>query len=128
MKREVPKIIKDVGFDFGWSEPKVWALKVKTEKMPVSKLSWHFGIPFWNSETGFYDLKPISVINNPQKFAKECKRTMDSDLKHPLDVMFWKKRWLLLDGLHCLVKAKILGQEFVMVRKIPRSAIPLIQK
>ena len=26
MKKEMPKIIKDVGFDFYWSEGKVWKL------------------------------------------------------------------------------------------------------
>jgi hypothetical protein len=128
MKRKMPKIIEDVGFNFGWSEPKVWGLNVKVEKMPISRLSWHFDIPFWALPNSYYDLKPIDVINNPHGYPKEYKRIMDSDTKYPLDIMYWKKRWLLLDGLHRLAKAKVLGMRFVNVRKIPKLAIPLIQK
>ncbi|HVX93102.1 MAG TPA: hypothetical protein VHA74_03240 [Candidatus Dojkabacteria bacterium] len=51
---------------------------------------------------------------------------MDSDLQYPLDIMFWKGRYLLLDGLHRLAKAKILGLKTVKVRKIPQEAIPQI--
>ena len=53
---------------------------------------------------------------------------MASDLQHPLDIMFWKRRWLLLDGLHRLTKAKMTGQKKIKVRKIPQEAIPKIRK
>jgi hypothetical protein len=42
--------------------------------------------------------------------------------------MHWRGRWLLLDGLHRLTKAKMTGQKKVKVRKIPREAIPKIKK
>ena len=126
--KELPQIIKDVGFDFHWSEEKVWELDVPVEEMPTSELEWHFDVPFWSTESGFYDLKPREVINNPEKWKREYKRTMDSNLDYPLDIMFWKSHWLLLDGLHRLAKASVLGQELVRVRKIPVEAIPLIEK
>jgi hypothetical protein len=128
MTQEIPKIIKEVGFDFRWSEAKVWALEIEPEKMPISELVWHFDVPFWSLPDGHYNLKPIDVINKPHEHEEEYKRIISADLNYPLDVMFWKNRWLFLDGLHRLAKAKILGQEFVDVRKIPESAIPLIQK
>ena len=37
-----------------------------------------------------------------------------------------KGRWLILDGLHRLVKAYELGQKKVMVRIIPREKVPEI--
>jgi hypothetical protein len=92
--------------------------------MPIEELTWHFDVPFWNS----YNLKPVDVLNNPDKYQEEYSRTMKADLVHPLDIMFWKKRWLLLDGLHRLLKAKIIGQDFVEVRKVPVSMIDLIKK
>lgn len=126
MKRELPKIIEEVGFDFHWKESKVWALDLPVEEMPISELEWHFDIPFWFKSGGFYDLKPRDVIDHPKEHEKEYERTMASDLRHPLDIMFWKGRWLLLDGLHRLVKAKVLGQDTVKVRKVPKESIPLI--
>jgi len=128
MKRELPQIIKDVGFDFRWDERKVWLLDVPVEDMPISELTWHFGIPFWSKPSGFYDLKPQDVIDYPDMNRAEYERTMQADTSHPIDIMFWNDRWLILDGLHRLLKLAIQEAEAVKVRKIPRSVIPLITK
>ena|SRR3989344_1698235 len=127
-KKKLPKIIEEVGFDFHWSEEKVWALDVPVEDMDITELEWHFDIPFWFKPGGYYDLKPNDVLAHPEKYKEEYKRTMKADLSHPLDIMWWKNRWLLLDGLHRLVKAKQLGYKTLKVRKIPKSAIPQISK
>ena len=128
MERKLPKIIENIGFDFHWDEEKVWTLDVPIEEMSISELEWHFDIPFWNKPNGYYDLTPNEVINNPNQYQDEFKRTMNADLKHPLDIMFWKNNWLLLDGLHRLVKAKQLGMDKIKVRKISKEYIPLIKK
>jgi hypothetical protein len=123
MNENVPQIIKDVGFDFDWSEEKVWALDVPVEEMDIHELTWHFAIPFlW--ENGVYNLTSQEVIDNPDAHTKEYERTMKADLVHPIDIMQNKGRWLILDGLHRLMKADILGMNKVKVRKIPRERIP----
>ena len=94
------------------------------EEIPIGELVWHFGIPFWEH----YSLKPIDVASYPEKHSDQYDRTMKSDLSYPLDIMFWKNRWLLLDGLHRLLKAYILGQPTVKVRKVSTSMIPKITK
>ncbi len=127
MNKEFPKIIKEVGFDFKWENKKVWKLQVPVENMDISELEWHFRIPFWDG-ANCYDLKPIDVINSPKDHKKEYERTMNADISHPIDIMENKGRWLILDGLHRLVKAKILGNSEVKIRKIPRSKIPEIIK
>lgn len=126
--RNLPKIIEEVGFDFHWSEEKVWNLDLPVEEMDISELEWHFEIPFWSKPNGFYDLSPNDVLSNPEKYKEECERTMKANLEYPLDIMFWKNRWLLLDGLHRLVKAKQLGMSRVKVRKVPQEDIPKITK
>lgn len=127
-KKILPKIIKEVGFDFNWSEEKVWKLNYPIEKIDINELSWHFKIPFWDIDRGFYDLKPNEVIKNFKKFKKEYERTMKSNLIYPIDIMENKGKWVILDGLHRLVKAKILGHKKVKVRIIPRSEIKNIEK
>ncbi len=128
MDRKMPALIEKIGFDFSWSEEKVWALDLPVEEMAVADLEWHLDVPFLWTDGGYYDLKPIEVMENPETHEKEFRRTMDADLEYPLDIMFWKGRWLFLDGLHRLMKAKLLGHTKVKVRKVPPSAIPLIRK
>lgn len=128
-KREVPEIIKEVGFDFSWDERKVWGLDVSAEAMPIDELTWHFDIPFiWSKPDGYYDIKPSEVIEHPELHTEEYERTMQSDTDYPIDIMYWKKHWLILDGLHRLMKQAVQGASIVQVRKIPESAIPQIRK
>lgn len=122
---EIPQVIKDVGFDFDWSEPKVWALGVPVEEINVDELAWHFDIPFWD-EGGSYNLTPREVIDNQETHKEEYERTMKADTSHPIDIMENKGRWLILDGLHRLVKLFISGEKSAKVRKIPRKLIPEI--
>ena len=128
MTKKLPKIIKDVGFDFDWSEKKVWALDIPVEEMNIKELGWHLEVPFWDKKNGYYDLMPSQVMQEPEKYKEEYDRTMNCNLDYPLDIMQNKGRWLLLDGLHRLVKAKILDIKKIRVRKIPRSKIPKITK
>jgi len=127
-KRKMPQIIKDVGFDFNWDEEKVWELDIPVEEIDIEELEWHFDVPFWWVPGGYYDFKPIWVIEDPEKYPERKERIMKSDLSYPLDIMHWKGRWLLLDGLHRLTKAKMTGQKKVKVRKVPQEAIPKIKK
>lgn len=127
MNKDIPQIIREVGFDFSWSEEKVWALELPTEEMDISEILWHFDTPFlW--ENGVYNLKPQEVIDNPEAHKEEYERTMQADLAYPIDIMENKGRWLILDGLHRLMKASILGMKRVNVRKVPREWITEIVK
>ncbi len=97
--------------------------------MEIEELEWHFSLPFWTKTgQGFYTLTPQEVIDDPIIHKTEHERTMKSDLSYPLDIMFWKERWLLLDGLHRLLKAKLLNQDKVNVRKVPREFIYKIKR
>jgi len=127
--KQIPQTIKDVGFDFHWNKQKVWGLNVPVEDINTSDLDWHFEIPFWDKPNGgYYDLTPNEVLADPEKYKEEFERTMRADLSHPIDIMFWKNRWLILDGLHRLVKQKEQGITKVKVRKISQESIPLIRR
>ena len=127
MTEAIPQIIKDVGFDFRWSEEKVWALDEPIVELDINELTWHFDIPFlW--ENGIYNLKPREVMEHPEAHSEEYTRTVEADLAYPIDIMENKGRWLILDGLHRLMRASMLGMKKVKVRKISRERIPEITK
>ncbi|MBI2055609.1 MAG: ParB N-terminal domain-containing protein [Candidatus Sungbacteria bacterium] len=127
-KYRIPEIIRKVGFDFHWAEEKVWKLNIPVTEMDISELAWHFDFPFHWHQGGIYNLKSRDIIENPEKYKEEYERMMNVDLKYPIDIMENKGRWLILDGLHRLMKAYILKMEKVSVRIIPREKIPEILK
>ncbi len=120
------ELIKKVGFDFSWSEKKVWSLNEPVITMPILELVWHFDIPFWNKGAGIYNLSPNQVMENPRLHKEEWERIQKADTSHPLDIMENKGRWLLLDGLHRLSKLFLKKENSVQVRIIPRTRIPEI--
>ncbi len=123
-KDDLPSIIKEVGFDFSWDSEKVWKLDLPVEDMDMQDLIWHFDIPFWEkSDTDDYNLIPWQVIKKEYGTDEHRKKIDNADLKYPIDIMENKGRWLILDGLHRLVKAHELGQKTVRVRKVPREKI-----
>jgi ParB-like chromosome segregation protein Spo0J len=50
---------------------------------------------------------------------------MVADLSHPLDLLF-RDRWVILDGVHRLLKADLLGLSTIEVRRLPAAMLPLI--
>lgn len=126
--QEYPDIIKKVGFDFHWDNKKIWALNFPVEAIDIGNLIWHFAIPFhwWNN--GVYNLTSQEILDNPEQYKKAFDRAMNTDLHFPIDIMRNKGRWLILDGLHRLMKAHMLGRKTVNVRKIPLSEIPNIAR
>lgn len=127
-QKEFPKIIQEVGFDFDWDEKKVWKLEIPETEMSIQELTWHFDISFLWEKEGAYNLTPREVMNDPGAHKGEYHRTMKADMKYPIDIMENKGRWLILDGLHRLMKVAIFGEKSVKVRIIPRDKIPEILK
>lgn len=125
---EIPKSVLEYGFDFSWDEEEVWKLMYPMEEIDISELEWHFEIPFWEWNDGHYNLTPNQVLNDPEKYADQYERIMNSDISYPIDIMENKGRYVILDGLHRLVKCKILRMNKVNVRIIPHSEIKNISK
>jgi len=127
--QEIPQIIKDVGFDFRWDVRKVWALDIPVTEMDINELLWHFEIPFWElADTDDYNLTPNAVINKEAGTRQHREKIENADTSYPIDIMENKGRWLILDGLHRLVKLYEQGARTIKVRIIPREKIPDITK
>lgn len=124
-----PSIIQEVGFDFHWDVRKVWALDIPATDMSINDLVWHFDIPFWElADTDDYNLTPNAVINKETGTHLHREKIEKVDISFPIDIMKNKGRWLILDGLHRLVKLYEQGAKTVKVRIIPREKIPEITR
>lgn len=96
--------------------------------MPLSELAWHLQLKLWRHEGVPFALSPSDVARDPVRYGKEYERMLTADLAYPIDLMLVRGRWTVMDGVHRLLKAQLLGLDVVRVRKIPRSAIPLIER
>jgi len=122
--KSLPKILADNCFGRIPANKKVWALDVPITKMSLSKLDWQFDIPFWKHGKKKYAITPNQVLNNKRKYLYQYNRIKNSNLKFPIDIAKNEKgRWEILDGLHRLVKTKMLGLTQVSVRKISAAQL-----
>lgn len=126
--KPLPENIQTYAADFRWDNSKLWALELPTETIDINELTWHLSIPWLHTPNGRFDVTPTEIMENPESHKAQYERTMESDINYPIDIMFIKGRWLILDGLHRLMKSIYLGHKHVTVRKVPHSMIAQILK
>ena len=119
----LPRLIREIGFDFNWSVEKVWKLAAPVVEIDIVRLVWHFEIPFYPDRGAIYCLKPIDVMRNPKKYPEEAGRMAAAAMEYPIDIMENKGRLVILDGLHRLMKAYSRSDRTVKARVIPREKI-----
>lgn len=127
-RSDLPEILKPIYFDFHWSQKKLWALELAAEPMSIESLIWLLELPVWpsNPPHKIFGLRPIEVMNNLNAFPKHKEKIDQADIRFPLHVMFWKERWIIMDGYHRLLKHLRNKESVVQVYKVPKSSIPLI--
>jgi len=119
---------KEHSFDlpFWRDNKKLWALEVPVEEMSIDELLWILDVPFWEDKGGNIVITPTEVINNLDDFPYHRDKIKNCDTSYPIDIMKNKKgKWLILDGLHRLVKMHLNKESKIQVRKIPPEKIHL---
>ncbi|WP_432943027.1 hypothetical protein ACQPXM_39095 [Kribbella sp. CA-253562] len=106
--------------------------------MPVSELDWHLDLPFWSVDGEPFQVTPRQVAAEPRRFSAQYGRTvvgitayrdafsprsaaaLAADLRFPsLDVVERADRLTILDGVHRLLKAVMIGRDRIAVRVLP---------
>lgn len=98
-----------------WNQEWLHALELPVREMAISDLSWLFDVPLWAVDEKPFQVTPNQVRTHPRKFAAQYKRTIASDLVWPIHVMRFRGRWIVLDGVHRLLKADLSGKQSVRV-------------
>ena len=117
-----------VGLDFGnWEEELLWVLDLPTTKISISELGWHLDCPFWEHDNGErYTVTLRDVLEKEEGTIMEQESVRKADTTYPIDIYFNKDKWLILDGLHRLVKLYEAGAEEVSVRIVPDDKLSSI--
>lgn len=117
-----------VGLDFGnWEEEKLWALPLPVTSIDISELLWHLDCPWWEHDNGErYTVTPRDVIEQAPGTVSEQAKVRQADTSYPIDIFYNKDKWLILDGIHRLVKLYQEGVEQVQVRIVTDEVLPAI--
>jgi hypothetical protein len=116
-----------LGIDFHWDVRKLWAADLPIVELDVAELSELLDLPFWSINQRS-DVRPIEVALNPTAFADEYTRVMQTDLTYPINVIWLRHRWVILDGLHRLLKARVLAHPTITARAAQLHDLPLFRR
>lgn len=120
---QLPSIIKQYWYAFDWDVEALWALELPAEPFPLARLAWHLDVPVWPLDEQPYALTPRQVLRAPFRHAREYRRVRAANLMFPLEITYFRGRWLILDGVHRLTRAHEDGHYEILVRKVPRRMI-----
>jgi hypothetical protein len=81
---------------------------------------------YWQHDGTPFQVSPSQVSADPRPYQEQYKRTMAADLACPLDLLVRNGRLVILDGVHRLLKADLLGLASIRVRCLPAAMLPRI--
>jgi len=105
MENKRPKILTDAGYEIYCDTIKLRELDLPVVDFVVDKLIWNFDLPFWEKDgTDDWNLTPWDVINKIDGSAGHQKRVEKADPQFPILLLNKNNNWLIIDGVHRLVK------------------------
>jgi hypothetical protein len=122
-----PSSLRRYLLDFEWDRHRLWELPLQEESMPVLNLAWQLQLPWWRMQGRPFAITPHQVAASPHRHLKHYSRTLNADLHKCLHVTYRAERWVVLDGIHRLLKAWRLGLHEVRVGKVERWSYEAIR-
>jgi hypothetical protein len=118
----MPEAFRPYALDIAWDRDRLWALDLPVTEVPVADLAWQLALPWWRDGEHFFALAPLDALDHPE----HGRRVREADLAFPLDVTPRHGRLFVLDGVHRLFKATLLGVETVQIRILPPEQLASI--
>lgn len=120
---QLPGELDGMILDYLWDHAKLHALTdLREVTVPVSELAWHLDLPFWTDEGKPFKVCPSDVVADRDKHSAQWDRTMAADLQFPLHGRIGStEKIIIMDGIHRLLKASIVGLPDVTVQILSDS-------
>jgi len=85
-------------------------------------------LPWWRHDGVWFQITPRQFQAQPAAYPEHAARVANADLSYPLHVVLRRGRWVILDGIHRLTKAEMLGHEDVRVSTLTPVQIAMIAR
>jgi hypothetical protein len=79
----------------------------------------HYTLPWWRHDGRWFQISPTQLLERPDDFPEHRDRIQRADLSYPLHVTRRRGHWLVIDGIHRLVKADTQGATAVRAHPVP---------
>ncbi len=122
----LPAAFAPYALRLSWSHERLRALSLAEAEVPVTDLAWQLGLPWWRDGDRYFAVRPLDVLVQPTRYPEEYLRTCRADLAHPIDLTARGGRLFVLDGVHRLLKARMLGRDTIRTRTLPPELLSLI--
>ncbi|MGW7685120.1 hypothetical protein ACWGID_30540 [Kribbella sp. NPDC054772] len=109
----MPEALREVFPPYRWQLAKLWELDLKVEPVEIADLVWMFDLPLWQLEGERFKVTPHQVAETPMNFRAHYQRVMDADLDFPINLVAYRGRLVVLDGIHRLLKAHFLRRRWI---------------
>ena len=127
MKNRIPpRILTDAGLSMFVNTVKLRELPLPIVEINMKELTWHLDMPVWEKdETNDWNLTPREVIKKECGSAGHQKKIEVADVSFPILVARYNARYVILDGIHRLVRLFLQGQKKVKTKIVPTEYLSL---
>jgi hypothetical protein len=129
VSKVIPKILSDHILPFNWDVRIVWSQHAEISRLPFSDFHYLLDLPLWSSVPNrgmLFDISPREVISFPQRSPHQYSRVLKASIEFPIDLIYYREKRWILDGVHRLAKLSLLKVDFVDSRIHSEAVIPHI--
>lgn len=106
---QIPAPLRPWLLPIDWDLDRLWDLDLPRQGIRLELLRWHLALPWWRHDGAWFRVTAHEVLARPSAYPEHAERIVSADLSYPLHVVRRRHRWLILDGIHRLAKADLLG-------------------
>jgi hypothetical protein len=125
---EIPPALRDWLLPIDWDRDRLWSLDLPRQRVSLDKLRWHLDLPCWRRDGTWFQVTPREFLSCPDVYPEHVARIARCDLSFALHVIRRHHRWLILDGIHRLVKAELRGMPSVEVSPLSTRHVATIAR
>jgi len=125
---EIPTALRGWLLPIDWNRERLWALDLPRRRLELEELRWHLDLPWWRQDGVWFQVTPREFLAHPTAHPEHADRVANADLSYPLHVVLRHQRWLILDGIHRLVKAGSLGLTEIVVSTLMPADIAKVAR
>jgi hypothetical protein len=118
----IPKELHDVLLPFPWELGRLHALRLEPTEIAVADLDWMLDLPVWRHEGTSFTASPRDVSRDPRTYADQWDRTMRADVRWPVHITIFRRRLIIIDGIHRLLRATTMAIPTLPAWYVSRTA------